>query len=158
MTGWLTRIRQTLGELRAARLSSVELCRRLDYEGWENLHGLPPATLLFLLGPLGSRRLARRVLDDYLDAPESAVLLPAPAGEESVDADFFGTRVRCAVGPARRALERRSPAIWTLALARPRGRWRIYFLSPVSPMDGESAAALTRRYLDVLEEWRDSAG
>ncbi len=143
-----------LSELRAARLSSVELCRRIDYRGWENLHGVAPA--LFLLAPLGSRRLARRVLGDFLEGAESTVVLPAAPGRDGIDAVLLGRDVRCAAGPARRALERQAPAVWTVALPRPRGRWSVHFLPPVPPADGDTVASLTQRYLSVLEErWRD---
>ncbi len=154
-----------LSELRAARLSSVELCRRLDYEGWAHLHHSADAPL-FLLGPLGSPSLARRVLGDYLEDAETAVVLPAPPGVEAVDAVLSSDGVRCAAAPARRALKRQTAAVWTVALPERRGRWRVHFLPPVAPVDGDTEASLTQRYLSALEEmirrypacwpWRDS--
>ena len=146
-------IRLALAELRAARLPSVELCRRLDYHGWENVHGVADASPFFLLGPLGSRRLAQRVIDDYLVEAESAVVLPLPADTDAVDCVFSGDSVRCAAEPAQRALGHRAPAIWTLALPGRHGRWGVHFLPPVAPAEDDTVASLTQRYLSVLEEW-----
>jgi hypothetical protein len=62
----LTRLRLRLAERRALRVPPVRLCERLDYVGWENAEGVN----LLLVAPAGSPRVARRVLDLFLDGRE----------------------------------------------------------------------------------------
>jgi hypothetical protein len=126
--GPLTRLRLRLAERRALRLPPVKLCERLDYVGWENADG---ATLL-LLAPVGSPRVARRVLDLFLD------------GRESMDD---------ASAAARRALDAGLAGVWMVALPEHRERWTVSFLPPVAAAPGDDADALARRCLEALETW-----
>lgn len=86
-------------ERRALRLPAVKLCKRLRYEGWEHLHG---ATRV-LLSPAGSPRVARRVVELFLD------------GREAVD-------------PAEAPRDQDPAGVWMTAEPEERGRWVVRFL------------------------------
>lgn len=127
----LSRLRLRLAERRALRTTPVKLCGRLSYEGWEHADG---ATLL-LLAPLGSPRVARRVLELFLD------------GREAAD-DVFDA--------ARRALAQGLGGVWMVASPEGRGRWTVTFLPPVAAAPADDAEALARRYLEALAAWTRS--
>jgi len=127
----LSRLRLRLAERRALRTAPVKLCGRLSYEGWEHADG---ATLL-LLAPAGSPRVARRVLELFLD------------GREAADGAFDA---------ARRALAQGLAGVWMVAAPERRGRWTVTFLPPVAAAPGDDTEALARRYLDALEAWKRS--
>jgi hypothetical protein len=126
-TRW-SRLRLRLAERRALRLPPIKLCERLVYEGWEHADG---ATLL-LLAPAGSPRVARRILDLFLDGRDSVG--DAPDG-------------------ARRALDAGLAAVWMAASPERRGRWTVSFLPPVAAEPDDDAEALARRYVETLETW-----
>jgi hypothetical protein len=127
----LTRLRLRLAERRALRVPPVRLCERLDYVGWENAEGVN----LLLVAPAGSPRVARRVLDLFLDGREGV--------EDISDA-------------ARRALDEGLAGVWMVVAPQRRGRWTVSFLPPVVAASDDDAAALARRYLEALEAWERS--
>lgn len=143
--------RSRRAEARAVRLDPVAFCRRLHFEGWEHLHNTADGRL-FLLGPLGSVRVASRVLELYHEGCEYAVVLPPSPDQETLEAALFRHSVRCSAQAANRALAAGVPAVWVLALPEPGGRWSVNFLPPVPPAANDTAASLTEHYLSVLEE------
>ena len=142
--------RRQRSERRAGKASAVELCRRLRFAGWESLHNTPRDPL-FLFAPLGSVRVAERALGLYHEGSRNAVVLPAAAGGETVEAALFRRGVACSAAPARRALEDGLPAIWTLAIPEDRSSWAVYYLPPVPTRPDDTVVSLTERYLGVLE-------
>lgn len=164
----LARHRQCLQQERRQRFpkSSVDFCRGLTFEGWENLHNASVEPF-FLLAPLGSLEVATRVLKLYHQGHEHDVLILAmdpksgpridDDGESTIDGSLFRQPLSCSARPARRALQSGAPAVWILAIPesrgpRSQGQWRICFQPPIPPLSGDTAHSLTERYLGVLEE------
>lgn len=128
MGGYLSTLRFRAAERRALRLPAVKLCKRLCYEGWEHLHG---ATLVFF-APVGSPRVARRILALFLEDRQGA------------DADLDAAEKALAEGLA---------GVWMVAEPERRGRWAVRFLPPVAAAPGDTADALFQRFLDALDDW-----
>ncbi|MCP4659207.1 MAG: lysophospholipid acyltransferase family protein [bacterium] len=149
-------------ELAADRLSPLELCRRLGFEGWENLHAASEAGrgVVLLLPALGSRRVALRALVLYRPALRHFLVCPQSDDPSAALATLSqGSEVAILLGrppldpmPARLALASGAPAVLIVALPERRGTFHIRASPPIAPVADDTIETLTQRYLRAIED------
>lgn len=153
-------------ELAAERCSPLELCRRLGFEGWENLNAATATGrgAVLLLTALGSWRVALRALVLYRPALSHALLSPPSQRDADPSAAMLaslsqGNEVAILLGLppldptfAHLALASGAPAVLVVALPESRGRFRLRVSPPIEPAADDTLETLTRRTLQAIED------